>query len=128
MKNLFSLLWKWIWVTFCDTYEQISTLETTYREVSDIYDVVAPKGLSQNCILKLPSLTYHSYMLIPSNDLCCSICIQVLSFIHSFFFFVCLDNIIIRLRLIIKIPPFSFLELYYLKGLIDFLVINKNLV
>ncbi|EXB50310.1 NEP1-interacting protein-like 1 [Morus notabilis] len=54
---------------------QISPLETTYRDISDIYDTAANKGLSQICIQNLPSHKYH-----PSknhqHDFCCSICLQ----------------------------------------------------
>ncbi|PON91993.1 43kDa postsynaptic protein [Trema orientale] len=56
---------------------QVSTPENTYREISDIYDTAANKGLSQICIQRLPSLKYHSKKL-PSHDFCCSICIQEL--------------------------------------------------
>ncbi|XP_015898462.3 NEP1-interacting protein-like 1 isoform X2 [Ziziphus jujuba] len=56
---------------------KVSTVETNYREISDIYDIAAIKGLSQHCIQKLPSLKYHSSKL-PDNphDFCCSVCLQ----------------------------------------------------
>lgn len=59
--------------------EQVRNLETTYREVSDIYDIsTGVKGLSNNCIQKLPMHKFHSRKMIEScDDFCCSICLQV---------------------------------------------------
>jgi hypothetical protein len=58
--------------------EQVRNLETTYREVSDIYDISGVKGLSNNCIQKLPMHKFHSRKMIEScHDFCCSICLQV---------------------------------------------------
>ncbi|KAH7546712.1 hypothetical protein FEM48_Zijuj01G0230700 [Ziziphus jujuba var. spinosa] len=69
---------EWISPALLKAYQwQVSTVETNYREISDIYDIAAIKGLSQHCIQKLPSLKYHSSKL-PDNphDFCCSVCLQ----------------------------------------------------
>ncbi|KAF3453467.1 hypothetical protein FNV43_RR03907 [Rhamnella rubrinervis] len=69
---------EWISPALLKAYQwQVSTLETSYREISDIYDIAAIKGLSQSCIQKLPSHTYHSAKLPNSHeDFCCSVCLQ----------------------------------------------------
>ena len=74
--------------------EQVRTIEPSYREVSDIYDISGVKGLSKNCIQKLSIHKFHSSkMNKPCLEFCCSICLQVSStehkiFIISFFFFI----------------------------------------
>ncbi|KAF9672994.1 hypothetical protein SADUNF_Sadunf11G0102200 [Salix dunnii] len=54
-------------------------LETTYREISDIYDTSRVSGLSEDCIRKLPEFTYQSDNKIVVQccpEFCCSICLQ----------------------------------------------------
>ncbi|PQP91570.1 NEP1-interacting protein-like 1 isoform X2 [Prunus yedoensis var. nudiflora] len=58
---------------------QVSNLETTYREISGIYDIAGAKGLSHECIQRLPQNAFRSSNMIEScNDFCCSICLQEL--------------------------------------------------
>lgn len=53
-------------------------METTYREISDVYDVNGVKGLSRDSMLKLPEFTVDSKIMLQiSHELCCSICLQV---------------------------------------------------
>ncbi len=60
--------------------EQVRSLETSYREVSDIYDIGGVKGLSNNCIQKLSVHKFYSSKMIKScHEFCCSICLQVSS-------------------------------------------------
>ena len=57
---------------------QMNSLESTYREISDIYDVNGAKGLSRSCIQKLPVHEFHSSEMIKSREeSSCSICLQV---------------------------------------------------
>ncbi|BFG29557.1 hypothetical protein CerSpe_158290 [Prunus speciosa] len=59
--------------------EWVSNLETTYREISGIYDIAGAKGLSHECIQRLPQSAFRSSNMIEScNDFCCSICLQEL--------------------------------------------------
>lgn len=83
---------------------QVSTLETTYRDMSDIYDTAANKGLSNICIQTLPSQKYHPTKL-HSHDFCCSICLQEVTGGESvrrlpkcghFFHLECIDQWLIR--------------------------------
>ncbi|KAK1562726.1 hypothetical protein Q3G72_016207 [Acer saccharum] len=56
----------------------ISTLEATYRDISDVYDVNGVKGLSKNSIQRLPEYTMDSEKLIQlCHEFSCSICLQV---------------------------------------------------
>ncbi|KAL5577762.1 hypothetical protein UlMin_019461 [Ulmus minor] len=55
---------------------QVSSLETSYRENSDIYDIASIKGLSKISIQKLPSLKYHHSSELLSQEFSCSICLQ----------------------------------------------------
>ncbi|XP_062168537.1 NEP1-interacting protein 1 [Alnus glutinosa] len=69
---------EWVCPAVLKAYQwQVRNLETTYREVSDIYDISGVKGLSNNCIQKLPMHKFHSRKMIEScHDFCCSICLQ----------------------------------------------------
>ncbi|KAL5737626.1 hypothetical protein ACOSP7_030387 [Xanthoceras sorbifolium] len=69
---------EWVSPALLKAYQwQISTLETTYREISDVYDVNGVKGLSKKTILKLPVYTMDSEKLIQQcHEICCSICLQ----------------------------------------------------
>ncbi|XP_021287690.1 NEP1-interacting protein 1 isoform X2 [Herrania umbratica] len=58
---------------------QMNSLESTYREISDIYDVNGAKGLSRSCIQKLPVHEFHPSGMIKSREeSSCSICLQEL--------------------------------------------------
>ncbi|KAJ6293267.1 hypothetical protein OIU77_008748 [Salix suchowensis] len=79
-------------------------LETTYREISDIYDTNGVSGLSEDCIQKLPEFIYQS----DSNivvQFCCSICLQdfkdwdpmrKLPFCEHYFHLECIDEWLTR--------------------------------
>ncbi|KAB2096016.1 hypothetical protein ERO13_A01G079600v2 [Gossypium hirsutum] len=57
----------------------INSVEPTYREISDIYDVNGAKGLSRHCIQRLPLHQFRSSddIIIKSmEEPCCSICLQ----------------------------------------------------
>ncbi|KAI4321955.1 hypothetical protein MLD38_035275 [Melastoma candidum] len=68
---------EWVGPAVLKAYQwQVSTFETGYTEVSDIYDTEdSVKGLSQDCINRLPV----SLFAVPSSDQgndSCSICLQ----------------------------------------------------
>ncbi|CAK8538808.1 unnamed protein product [Lathyrus sativus] len=69
---------EWICPTVAQAY--INSVETTYGGgvVSDIYDTMGVKGMSQTCIIKLPFHEFSSSnkMMKLYNDSCCSICFQ----------------------------------------------------
>ncbi|KAG8637022.1 NEP1-interacting protein 1 isoform X1 [Manihot esculenta] len=69
---------EWVSPAVLKAYQwQISAMETTYREISDIYDTSGNRGLSKNCIEKLPQLTLqHSHNFDQCHQFCCSICLQ----------------------------------------------------
>ncbi|XP_042518356.1 NEP1-interacting protein 1-like isoform X2 [Macadamia integrifolia] len=57
--------------------EWINSMETSYGETSDIYDVGGIKGVSFNFINKLPVFNFtHSEMMATCDDFCCTICLQ----------------------------------------------------
>ncbi|KAB1215201.1 NEP1-interacting protein 1 [Morella rubra] len=72
---------EWVCPAVLKAYQwQVRTRETTYAEdVSDIYDIgERVKGLSDNCLKRLPMHKFHSRKIIEScHDLiCCFICLQ----------------------------------------------------
>ncbi|XP_022717915.1 NEP1-interacting protein-like 1 [Durio zibethinus] len=69
---------EWVSPAVLKAYQwQMSSLESTYREISDIYDVNGEKGLSRSCIQKLPVHEFHSSEMIKSREeSSCSICLQ----------------------------------------------------
>ena len=69
---------EWVSPALLKAYQwQISTLETTYREISDVYDVNGVIGLSKNFIQKLPEYTMDSDKMSQlCHQICCSICLQ----------------------------------------------------
>lgn len=69
---------EWVSPAVLKAYQwQVSTLETAYREVSDVYDVTGVKGLSEDMIQKLPECALHSEELIQlDNEIGCSICLE----------------------------------------------------
>ncbi|XVF70682.1 hypothetical protein PTKIN_Ptkin11bG0182200 [Pterospermum kingtungense] len=64
---------EWVSPAVLKAYQwQMDSIESTYRERSDIYDINGEKGLSRSCIQKLPVLEFHS-----REEYCsCSICLQ----------------------------------------------------
>ncbi|KAJ6417389.1 hypothetical protein OIU84_003161 [Salix udensis] len=83
-------------------------LETTYREISDIYDTNGVSGLSEDCIQKLPEFIYQSDSNIVVQccpEFCCSICLQdfkdwdpmrKLPFCEHYFHLECIDEWLTR--------------------------------
>ncbi|OIW04230.1 hypothetical protein TanjilG_00790 [Lupinus angustifolius] len=69
---------EWICPAAARAYElHINTAETSYREVSDIYDISGVKGMPQSSILKLPFQQFKSCKMMKlNNKLSCSICLQ----------------------------------------------------
>ncbi|KAK9209703.1 hypothetical protein WN944_002071 [Citrus x changshan-huyou] len=69
---------EWVSPAVLKAYQwQVSTLETAYREVSDVYDVTGVKGLSEDMIQKLPECALHSEEMIQLyNEIGCSICLE----------------------------------------------------
>lgn len=58
---------------------QVSTMETSLREISDIFDINGSRGLSHDIIQKLPEFMFHSMETCsrPFQDISCAICLQV---------------------------------------------------
>ncbi|KAM1857363.1 hypothetical protein ACFX14_007477 [Malus domestica] len=72
---------EWVSSALLKAYHwQVSNLETAYREISEIYDIGGMKGLSHDCIQKLPQSTFHSSrssnIIESCSEFCCSICLQ----------------------------------------------------
>ncbi|KAA3467475.1 NEP1-interacting protein-like 1 [Gossypium australe] len=73
---------EWVSPAVLKAYQwQVSSnsVEPTYREISDIYDVNGAKGLSRHCIQRLPLHQFRSSddIIIKSmEEPCCSICLQ----------------------------------------------------
>ncbi|XP_044491579.1 NEP1-interacting protein-like 1 [Mangifera indica] len=69
---------EWVSPAMLKAYQwQISSLETTYREISDVYDVNEVNGLSRDSIQRLPEFTVNSDIVVQiCQELCCSICLQ----------------------------------------------------
>ncbi|XP_059664168.1 NEP1-interacting protein-like 2 [Cornus florida] len=58
---------------------QISSLETSFREISDIYGISETRGLSQDSIKKLPNHIFHysnSNSMRPCHQINCTICLE----------------------------------------------------
>lgn len=68
----------WVCPAVLKAYQwQVRSIEPSYREVSDIFDISGVKGLSKNCIQKLSTHKFHSSNMIkPCLEFCCSICLQ----------------------------------------------------
>ncbi|XP_043693125.1 NEP1-interacting protein 1-like [Telopea speciosissima] len=69
---------EWVSPAMLKAYQwQINSMETSYRETSDIYDVDGIKGVSLNIVNKLPVFNViHSEMMATSDEICCTICLQ----------------------------------------------------
>lgn len=56
---------------------QVSTVESSLREISDIFDINATKGLSQEVIKKLPKYNFYAVNTCgESQEVTCAICLQ----------------------------------------------------
>ncbi|XVF77441.1 hypothetical protein PTKIN_Ptkin14bG0043300 [Pterospermum kingtungense] len=69
---------EWVSPAMLKAYQwQMNSLESTYREISDIYDVNGANGLSRSCIQKIPVLEFHTSDMIKSREkTSCAICLQ----------------------------------------------------
>uniref|UniRef100_A0A6N2KBE1 RING-type domain-containing protein n=1 Tax=Salix viminalis TaxID=40686 RepID=A0A6N2KBE1_SALVM len=71
---------EWVGPALLKAYQwQITALETTYREISDIYDTSEVRGMSEDCIQKLPECTFKSDNNIVEQccpEFSCAICLQ----------------------------------------------------
>ncbi|KAA8523678.1 hypothetical protein F0562_010101 [Nyssa sinensis] len=69
---------EWVTPAVLKAYQwQISALETSFMEISDIYDITGNRGLSQDTIKKLPTQIFHSSQTIrPCHDSSCTICLE----------------------------------------------------
>lgn len=68
---------EWVSPAVLKAYQwQISTLQTSYGENSDIYDVAGAKGLSKHVIKQLPRCSFNSNKLNESDQASCTICLQ----------------------------------------------------
>ncbi|KAK6934450.1 hypothetical protein RJ641_034605 [Dillenia turbinata] len=64
---------EWVSPAVLKAYQwQMSTIDTSNRDMSDIYDINGAKGLSKTLINKLPKFRFQ-----PNSETCCSICLQV---------------------------------------------------
>ncbi|WCJ32924.1 RING/U-box superfamily protein [Euphorbia peplus] len=70
---------EWVSPALLKAYQwQVNSVETTYREISDIYDTNGYRGLSKNIIRNLPHFTFQSInnLHFLSHESCCSICLE----------------------------------------------------
>ncbi|KAL2483742.1 RING/U-box superfamily protein [Forsythia ovata] len=69
---------EWVSPAVLKAYQwQISNMETSLMEISDIFDVNATRGLSQDIIKKLPNYTFYSTERNTlSQETNCAICLQ----------------------------------------------------
>ncbi|KAL3632762.1 hypothetical protein CASFOL_025746 [Castilleja foliolosa] len=69
---------EWVSPAVLKAYQwQISTMETGFREISDIFEVNTDRGLSEDTIQDLPSFEFNDVEAIaPWPDTNCAICLQ----------------------------------------------------
>ncbi|KAG6794037.1 hypothetical protein NC653_004344 [Populus alba x Populus x berolinensis] len=71
---------EWVGPALLKAYQwQVNAMETTYREISDIYDTSEVRGLSEDCIKRLPECTFKSDNNIVEQcclAFSCAICLQ----------------------------------------------------
>ncbi|KAK6124585.1 hypothetical protein DH2020_041672 [Rehmannia glutinosa] len=69
---------EWVSPAVLKAYQwQISTVETGFREISDIFEVNTIRGLSVDTIQELPSFEFNSSeTTVPCRDTSCAICLQ----------------------------------------------------
>ncbi|KAF9589020.1 hypothetical protein IFM89_018259 [Coptis chinensis] len=73
------IFWEWVSPALLKAYQwQTGALETSYQEISDIFDVDGTKGISPNYIKKLPDFKFSSSKDMDQygGQICCSICLQ----------------------------------------------------
>ncbi|KAJ4833025.1 hypothetical protein Tsubulata_010650 [Turnera subulata] len=98
---------EWVSPAVLKAYQwQISAVETSYGEISDIYEANGVIGLSQDQIRKLPRFTFKCSNLIEQwQEFSCSICLQELKdgdsmrrlpYCGHFFHLDCLDQWLIQ--------------------------------
>ncbi|KAK9024685.1 hypothetical protein V6N11_004843 [Hibiscus sabdariffa] len=87
---------EWVSPAMLKAYQwQMNSLDSTYREITDLYDVNGAKGLSRSCIQKLPMHEFQSSELNKSDDsdqLSCSICLQGYNINGIHWFHDCKEN------------------------------------
>ncbi|OIT01823.1 PREDICTED: NEP1-interacting protein-like 1 [Nicotiana attenuata] len=69
---------EWVSPAVLKAYQwQVSTVETSLREISDIFDINATRGLSQEVIQKLPKYNFCSVNTCREfQEVTCAICLQ----------------------------------------------------
>ncbi|GER32939.1 RING/U-box superfamily protein [Striga asiatica] len=69
---------EWVSPAVLKAYQwQINTMETGFREISDIFEVNPIRGLSQDAIQELPSFKFSAAKaFVPCQEASCSICLQ----------------------------------------------------
>ncbi|CAA0828613.1 RING/U-box superfamily protein [Striga hermonthica] len=69
---------EWVSPAVLKAYQwQINTMETGFREISDIFEVNPVRGLSQDAIEELPSFMFSAAeAFVPCQEAICSICLQ----------------------------------------------------
>ncbi|CAI9784199.1 unnamed protein product [Fraxinus pennsylvanica] len=97
---------EWVSPAVLKAYQwQISTMETSLREISDIFDVNTTRGLSQDTIQKLPIYEFYSPRTTSCHETNCTICLQdfkngesakMLPSCRHFFHVHCIDEWLLR--------------------------------
>uniref|UniRef100_A0A5B6ZLD9 Putative NEP1-interacting protein-like 1 n=1 Tax=Davidia involucrata TaxID=16924 RepID=A0A5B6ZLD9_DAVIN len=69
---------EWVTPAVLKAYQwQISTPETSFMEISDIYENTGTRGLSQDSMKKLPTQIFHSSEAMgPCHESSCTICLE----------------------------------------------------
>ncbi|KAK9155717.1 hypothetical protein Sjap_003197 [Stephania japonica] len=97
---------EWVSPAMLKAYQwQVGGLETSYGEISDIYDIEGPKGLSHSVIKKLPEFHINKTVDFNGEKISCTICLQdfkegdearrMLNCRH-FFHLACIDEWLVR--------------------------------
>ncbi|XP_019055211.1 PREDICTED: NEP1-interacting protein 1-like [Nelumbo nucifera] len=98
---------EWVSPAMLKAYQwQVSTLETNYLEISDIYDIDSTRGMPPNLVNKLPKFTFTTTKMIhPWDERSCTICLQdfkegdharKLPNCRHFFHLLCIDGWLVR--------------------------------
>ncbi|KAK4744109.1 hypothetical protein SAY87_010421 [Trapa incisa] len=68
---------EWVGPALLKAYQwQVSNMDTAYQEISDIYDTTEDRGLSDDCIQRIPLYRFRSSCAVSDEACCCSICLQ----------------------------------------------------
>ncbi|KAK4804920.1 hypothetical protein SAY86_004737 [Trapa natans] len=68
---------EWVGPAVLKAYQwQVSNMETAYQEISDIYDTAEDRGLSDDCIQRIPLENFRPSWAVSNEACCCSICLQ----------------------------------------------------